>query len=500
LPPKPYGVRLGKERQQLPGRVGPAIDQYGHVLDGPGAALEAKVAEAAARSPWQDTVLAYYRANLLTNPAGRALDLGSTIINQAASAVARPIAAAADVVVSKLTGRRSITGPSLRGTGQALGSIRQGLRDAREVLRTGQQAIDSGDAAALYGSEIVSGIGKGFDVPVNGLFRVLGALDAPFRRFGYARNLFDRARVQALNEVRYDTIPKGQLSARIRELMDDPDIIKAAVRDGERAVLSEPNKISTWLSQQTHNSANARLAIGIVQPFMRIPLNAVHHAADFAGLGGLKVLYKIARGVGRKSRGHSFFRDLEDQRIFSQNVAAGSFAPAGFLLGMELEEQGRMEGFYYTSKRDFPNGKVPTSININGENYDINRLGGYVMAPLFIGATFNRLRKQNVGKANALLRSFSALVQTAPALGYHGVPAKLGRLLTAEEPGSEIIREAGSIASGFIPASGATGFAAKALDPVKKRHAEGFTGPIMNRLPGLRQRLPEKPPVRRRGR
>src|SRR5262249_4658049 len=100
--------------------------------------------------------------------------------------------------------------------------------------------------------------------------------------------------------------------------------------------------------------------------------------------------------------------------------------------------------------------------------------------------------------ANALLRSFSGLVQTAPALGYFGVPAKVGRLLTADQPGDVILQEAGSTASGFIPASGAMGFAAKAIDTEQKRQPEGFLGPIQNRIPGLRSRLPVK--EARRGR
>lgn len=447
--------------------------------------------EAAARTPWQDTVLGYYRANLLTNPVGRATDFASTIVNQFADAAVRPVAAAVDVFVSKLSGKRSITGPSVRGSARAFGSIRQGLRDAREVLRTGENVIDSGADGALYGSEIRSGLGKVADVPINGVFRVLGAMDAPFRRFSFERNLADRARVAAINEAKRGRIPRNQIDARAAQLVDRDDIIAGAIRDGERAVLSEPNKISSWLSRQMQNSPNARLAIGIVQPFMRIPLNAILKGADFAGVGGVKALYKIARGAGRKARGQSFFRDLEEQRVFAQNVAAGSFGVAGFLLGAELEEQGKLEGYYYTSKNDYPSGAVPTSIEIGGARYDINRLGGFILAPLFIGATYSRLKREGSDQADALLRSFSGLAQQAPALGYYGAPAKAGRILTADEPGDEIIKEAGSMTSGFIPASGAVGAAAKAMDPAKGRKAEGFTGSIMSRVPGFRERLPE---------
>jgi hypothetical protein len=448
--------------------------------------------DAAAKTPWQDTVLGYYRANLLTNPAGRALDLGSTVVNQFADAAVRPIAAAVDVIVSKFNKQRSITGPSLQGTGKAFGSIRQGMRDARDVLRTGKQTIDSGADDALYGSEIRSGLGKGVDAPINGVFRVLGAMDAPFRRFGFERNLADRARVAAINESKRGRIPRDQISARAAQLVDDDRIIQAAVRDGERAVLSEPNRISSWLSKQTANSPNARLAIGVVQPFMRIPLNAILRSADFSGVGGIKALYKVARGVSRKAKGQSFFRDVEEQRVFAQNVASGSFGPAAFILGMELEDSGKLEGYYYTSKKDFPSGATPTSIEIGGERYDINRLGGFIAAPLFIGATYNRLRREGSDQADALLRSFSGLAQQAPALGYYGAPAKAGRILTADEPGDEIVKEAGGITSGFIPASGAVGAAAKAMDRGRQREAEGFTGPIMSRIPGLRERLPER--------
>ena len=464
------------------------------VLPGMEGMVEASVAKAAARQPWQDVVLSYYRANLLTNPAGRASDLGSTIINQFADAATRPIAAAVDFIVSKGTGARSITGPSLRGTAEAFGSLGQGLKDAGRVLKTGAQALESG-AEGAYGSEMLSGLGKAVDAPINGVFRMLGALDAPFRRFGYARNLYDRARVAAINEGKRG----AELSPRIRELLDDHAIIRAAVRDGEAAVLSEPNKISSWLASQTHASPNARLAIGLVQPFMRIPLNAVLKAADFSGLGGVKAMYKIARGVGRKATGQRFFRDLEEQRVFSQNVASGSFAPAAFLLGMELEDRGKLDGYYFTGKRDFPAaGRTPTSINIGGDSYDINRLGGFIAAPMLVGATYNRLRKQNASKADALLRSFSGLVQTAPSLGYYGAPAKLGRLLTSDEPGNVLLQEAGSTAAGFIPASGAAGYAAKAIDSGQKRQEQGFLGPIMSRVPGLRQRLPLKEGRRRK--
>lgn len=455
--------------------------------------------DAAARSKWQDTVLAYMRGNWLTNPVGRANDLGQTIINQFPDAVVRPVAAAVDVIVSKLTGSRAITGPSLRGTGRAFGSIRQGLRDAREVLRTGRQAIDSGADDALYGNEIRSGLGKGFDVPVNGVFRLLGALDAPFRRFGYARNLFDRARVAAINEAKRGKIPRGQMSARIRELMEKDDIVKAAVRDGERAVLSESNRFSAWVARQTQNSPNARLAVGLIQPFLRIPANAAAKAADFAGVGGVKALYKIARGGVRKAGGKPFFSDLEEQRVFAQNVAAGSFGVAGFMLGMRLEERGNLEGFFYTSKKDFPNGKVPTSINIGGKNYDVNRLGGFIFAPLFVGATYNRLRKQDAGKANAFLRSFSGLFQQAPVVGYYGAIPKTARILGSDKPGAELAKEAGNTAAGLIPASGLVRATAKAFDLLPGKAPRSATvgaalernQPLFSELQRLNKRVSE---------
>lgn len=420
--------------------------------------------DAAAKSPWQDTLLAYIRGNLLTNPISRAQDLGNTIINQFADAAIRPLAAAVDIIVSKGTKARGITGPSLRGTGRAFGSIRQGFRDVREVLKTGRQAIDSGADDVLYGNEIRSGLGKVFDVPVNGVFRLLGALDAPFRRFGYVRNLYDRARVAAINEARRGRIPYDQITARTQVLIDRPDIIKAAVRDGERAVLSESNKFSSWVAAQTRNSPNLRLAVGILQPFLRIPANAAMRSADFAGVGGVKALYKLARGVGRKAKGKSFFRDIEDQRIFAQNMAAGSFAPAAFILGMELQDRGKLEGFYYTGGKDYPNGKVPTSIEIGGRRIDVNRLGGFLAAPLFVGATYNRLRKQDVGKANAFLRSFSGLAQQVPGLGYYGAPSKASRILTSDKPGAEVAKQVGDIGAGFIPASGLVRATARAFD------------------------------------
>src|SRR5262249_7788347 len=131
-------------------------------------AVEASVAKAAQRSPWEGTGLRYYKADLLTKPVRRAGDLGSTIINQFADAAARPIAAAADTIISKLTGERGITGPSLRGSAYAFGSIKQGLKEALDVLRTGRQALESG-AEGAYGNEMLSGLGKVVDVPVNGV-------------------------------------------------------------------------------------------------------------------------------------------------------------------------------------------------------------------------------------------------------------------------------------------------------------------------------------------
>src|SRR5262245_3552574 len=409
--------------------------------------------DAAAKSKWQDTVLAYYRANFLTAPLGRANDLGNTVINQFADAAVRPIAAAVDVVVSKLTGARSITGPSLRGTARAFGSLRQGLRDAGEVLRTGRQAIESGADDAIYGSEIRSGLGKAFDVPVNGVFRILGALDAPFRRFGFTRNLYDRAKVVAINEGKYGGYGRNQIEPRTIQLMDRPDIIAAAVRDGEKAVFSDPSKFTSLISSLTRNSPNARLMLGLAQPFMRIPLKATLKTADFAGLGGVKMVYKIARGLGRKAGGKKFFSDLEDQRVFSQNVAAGSFAIPAFLLGMELHARGKLEGFFYTSPKDYPNGKTPTSVEIGGTRYNVNRLGGFIAAPLFVGATYDRLRKQDVGKAEAFLRSFTGLLQQAPVVAHYGIIPTTARAVT--DPATEIPKQAGNIGMGFIPASGA---------------------------------------------
>src|SRR5262249_34540867 len=256
------------EPKRYPGSVGPRINQYGMVegsledlasrggkaadMVGPQAQANMALQDGTAVAPAEksgvlDTLTGLWKAGLLTRPNTHFRNIGGTGLFQISEAAARVPAAVADIVASAITNRRTISGPSITAFGRSAGeAATRGIKEAGEILRNGASAEDLASGELL--KEINSG-SKILDVYVNGVFRLLKAEDKVFRVYAYRRALEDRARSQALTEIRQGTITQGQLGERVRELVETKptDLQAAALADAEIATFNNENIVNRGL-------------------------------------------------------------------------------------------------------------------------------------------------------------------------------------------------------------------------------------------------------------
>ena len=197
----------------------------------------------AERTPILETLSAFRKAGLLTGIKTHIKNLGGNLGFALSEEATRIPAAIADLVVSPITGRRTITGPSLPAMGRsAWEAVTKGRREAWEIIKNG---VSEADAARLELKELKSG-SKVLNTYVKYVFRTLNAEDKVFSTYAYRRSLEDRARSIALTEIRAGEITRGQYGQRVRELIDQPPaaLDTAAIADAEVATFTEPNRLA----------------------------------------------------------------------------------------------------------------------------------------------------------------------------------------------------------------------------------------------------------------
>lgn len=451
----------------------------------------------AARTHWLEVLSAMRKAGLLTGVKTHLKNIGGNLVGQGLDEISRIPASIVDAITGVATGRRTITGPSATGIGRsAYEAATDGVAEGWRVIKRG---YSNAQANRLQLPQEVNSGSKIIDTYVNGVFRTLGAEDQVFYTYALRRSLEDRAKALALTELKQGTLQRSGFGARVSQLAGDaknslqntPNALAAeAIADAEAATFTETNKLASGFNKFREGlSQPARFGLDLIFPFVKTPTNIVKRMLEYTPGGAA---YSSVKAVNAALKGA--FTDAE-QRAFAQGIGRAATGTALIYLGYKLYEKGLATGFIEDDltrrARDLAGGRIPGAIKIGGTWLQIAGFapGGNLVA---LGATIAREWRQEQEQAAKQGEEASII----PVIGKTTLQA------TSEQPlvqGSEQIadlfkrpeqaasRIVGGVAGSAVPTIAAD--LAEAIDS-RQRDARGLTGPVLNRIPGVRNTLP----------
>ncbi len=439
---------------------------------------------------------AVWKAGLLTGVKTHARNIGSNAAFQLFDEVAKIPAAIVDVTISAVNKRRTISGANpLAFARSSYEAATKGVKEALEIMKRGASKEDLAKVDVLR--EMNSG-SKVLDAYVNTVFRSLGAEDRVFRTYAFRRSLEDRAKAQALTEVRQGKIQRSEVGKRQKELVEKPTEAMAAeaLYDAEIATFNNNNAISEFVKggrQALRNPQNPKLkaagkaldaAIDFTAPFIRTPTNILARLLEASPAGFGKNAAQIAKAIASKS-----FSEAE-QRNFAQTFGRASAGSGLIALGYTLYKKGLATGIADDEpakrERDKAAGRPPMAIRL--PNGDWHQIGGF--SPLgnliAIGATLAREQSQplkdEAKRPGKLLSIAGKTMLEQPLL--KGASALTDALQQPERKGDAFV---GQLAGSVIPTIVSD---VATLTDDKRREASTPWEKIKQRLPGLRQTLP----------
>lgn len=403
-----------------------------------------------------DTISALRRAGLLTGVKTHLRNLGGNLSFQVLEEVSRIPAAIADSAMALFSHRRTTSGPDPRAVGRAsYAAATRGIEEARQIMRDGATAADLARFDAPR--EINSGVGV-IDKYVNFVFRTMSAEDRVFKRYAYERSLQEQMKLAKTDA------PTEAMRAQ-------------AIADAEFATFNNRNAAAEGLKRfKSALHPAARFAVDTVVPFANTPANILARVIDYSGGGLGKAVVNGARALGTRKL------TPEQQRAIALNMGRGLTGPALITMGYLLAKAGVMTGLRSEqrseSDRDEAVGRMPGSLLVGGTWHQVSSFSpaGNLLA---IGASLFR----------------------EPATEIAAQVLKEQPLLKATEEVQEALkgrqwkRAAGSMAGSFVPTIVSD---AASLGDSSRRDTTGETtleeirNGIMSRLPGARNRLPER--------
>ena len=482
-------------------RVGRRLDNARYDLDLAYARLSKTVADNTKQNAG-DIYSSIHKAWLLSSPTTHVRNITSNTTFNAMKKISDVGSTGLDVLVSKITGKRSKTF-TMRGM---LEGGKKGTRYGMETMRTGLDELngtgkyDSGYPELRFKNSVADTIiGK----PARIIFRGMSAGDKPFRYAAQANSLYDQASAAAKN---LGLSGKGK-DIFIKQYVSDPPqaALEIAQADGEKAVLGQSNKIAQKINeivQSAKNSDNIGYRIlgtyldAHVVPFNKVPTNFLIESANYTPVGAVKEGFKMINDA-RKGKGF-------DQRAFVESISKSTIGTAGLLaLGGLLADN--FTGEYPDDEKERnrweAEGIKENSFKI-GDRYVPQDAFGPNALLMGAGATFWKSMKAGdsvtdaTGEAMAQLvrnledQSFltgvSNLIDTTKAI-VNKDRAKVEKSLSSyikQEVSSNIPNIVKKLASATDPYVRSTG--------KKDGLVEQTVASLMNSIPGLRELLPTK--------
>lgn len=425
-------------------------------------------------SPLYQKIIAVWKAGLLTGIKTSGLNTFSNLFH-GISEVAKDIPAVAiDSVASLFTGKRTL-GLSFK----TLGGVEEGFKKGWRYLKTG---YDERNVAEKLDFKRVnfgnSKIAKAIQKYEESVFRVLGAEDQPFYYGAKARSLQSQAIAQAKNQG----LKGAEAKSFINNLVANPtdDMLKYAKQDAEVAVFQNRTILG-----ETAKTIQKIPAVGeVIVPFGRTPSSVVTQMINYSPVGIVKT---IAENVGK---------GRFDQRLFAQGLGRGLTGSGVLYIGMEMakkdiittgypkdertRKQWELEGKKENSFYD-PVNKKWRNVNVLGPAGNVLVMGAYLQNSINETGSFTQ------GVTEGLTGALASVKEQSFLQGVNQFTSAIN------DPQGYSAALLGGLESSIVPTI--VGDVALASDPTQRNTTikkAGLTGPLMGRIPGLRQQLQPK--------
>lgn len=430
-----------------------------------------------------DKVINFWRAGLLTSPTTTAGAIaGNTAQALQKNLITDPVATLADMVISLKTGKRTSAAASI-------GSTAKGAAEGAKVLgskqyrKTGFNPLDTANSESTkfnqprvtnYGN---GALGKATGAYVNGVYKLMGSADIPFRNAAHSKALSSIANSEAINKG----LKGDEKKAFVQDFLKNPpeSALNTANKEAEAAVFAN----DTRLGKAATNLAKNLGPVGqILIPFSKVPSAVATKVVTSTPLGTAN---EIVKQIINVRKGGEF-----DQRALAKAIGEGTTGVPIIGAGYALGNSGAITGGYPSTQAErdqwTAEGKKPNSIRIGDKWYSLNYIQPFATL-LATGAKAAEAEKSGLDLGEVISQASAATGQSVLSQSFlQGLSSAIDAVKNPADFGASFVANtAGSVVPNFIKA------AASATDTTKREATNPLEG-IASGIPGLRQTLNPK--------
>lgn len=364
----------------------------------------------------------------------------------------------------------------------------KGIAEAAEIMKTGQ-VPDEGSALIDYSRDFTAGrdklgenkLGRGVDRAVNFVFRTMKAEDRLTKRYAFTRSLKEQ---MALAKVKTPT----------------PDMVTQAWLDADFMTFNQKNmaanEFSKLLGSLKRQGVVGETAAGVLDmlvPFKNTPANVFMRGFEASGFGVVSGGFKLARAIAAGER-----LTPVEQRNIAMTIGRGATGMAAVMAGYYLAKNGFMTGVTDKDEQGERNvrtlgGRQDGALKVGDKWISIAGLSPVANA-FIVGATWYDSGKGAIWKILTSPETFGA----TSAAAFRDLPMVRGvsdAMEALQNPKRFAGQAAANMAGSFVPSI--VNEAGQMTDTARREtRADSLPGQVAravaNRVPGLRQQLPER--------
>jgi len=444
-----------------------------------------------------DKIVNLWRSGLLTAPT----TTGGAAIGNAANTLTRklwvnPAATIADMAMSIGTGQRSQT---LAKSGEWGKGFKAGAKNAtsKQYWKTGydpQNPHATADSMGTHSRTINYGdgmLGQATGAYVNGVYKLMGAADQPFRYGANKEILSSMAKAEAKNKG----LKGKEARAYVQSQIDNPsDELKFAAQEeslgstfqNKTVLASAAQSLKAGLRQRNHPKAAA--VVDFLMPFTGVPSAVADRAIRHSGIkAGVEVTKALVGAV----KGKPF--SPADQRKLAQYIGEGTIGLPIVAAGYALAQNDMFNGAFPSDPKERElwkaEGRQENSVKVGDRWYSMNYIQPFgVLLGLGAGIAQTKGEDNQVAAIDDYVKN-GAMSAMKSFMGQSYLEGLQAPLEAFNDPEQNLDRYIASAASSTVP--NLLRSFANATDDVQ-REAKGAVAGVKGAIPGLRQTLPEK--------
>lgn len=437
-------------------------------------------------SKW-DKFTTLWKAGLLTAPTTHIRNIAGNVINGGSEKVAQTVGSAFDWMISKGTGKRTLTRNGFSGMFKG---IKEGSGYAKDIMRTGIDTtgeIDSKwrDQRTNYGNSLGGKLAQGY---TDFVFNSLNASDKIFRGSAEKMSIANQAKAIAINEK----LRGAERKARIEQLINNPTnaMLENAKYDADMATFQQNTGLGQFVAKGRQAGGITKKATDIIMPFTGVPSAVADQLVNYSPLGVAKGVKQVAdlRKAVKNGLDDSTITAL--QRKASTQLGRGVTGTVLLGAGLALANAGLLSGQPRDDdeKRQWAaEGKKANALKIGDTWIPIDTLSPQMILAA-AGANAESRIKNGQNILNTGLNTLSDGVKSWTEQGYMtGIKDTINTMTGDKDFNKYAIRQATSLIPNGIRKTAA------AMDDKARQVDSGNLGEsIQNSIPLWRNGLPAK--------